>query len=105
MTMYGIIHMDASGDEDPPIEDLSLLYDELYDSGIEDGNVAVIHDDSHWCMSAHRDGGVIFECLGEKNSERHMDSVPKWQVLAMWKRLIEGEVDGLLKESWKPGYK
>lgn len=102
--MYGVVHMDASGDDDPPVESLSDLYDELQASGIVDGSVAVIHDDSHWCISAYRDGGVVFECIGERNTERHLESVPKERVLELWKRLIDGDIDGLLKEPWKPGY-
>ncbi len=43
--MFGVTHMDASGDDDPPIESLPALYDELTTSGIIDGNVAVINDD------------------------------------------------------------
>src|SRR5437588_1306532 len=49
--MFSIIHMDGSGDDDPTIESLSELYDELSLSGITDGNVSVIHQDSGWCMS------------------------------------------------------
>lgn len=101
--MFGVIHMDGSGEDNPPLENLSGLYDELFSSGIEDGNVAVIHDDSGWCISAHRDGGLVFEHLGN-GGERHMNQVPRERVLELWKRLIAGEIDGLLAESWKPGY-
>jgi hypothetical protein len=33
-----------------------------------------------------------------------MKSVTKETVQAFWKRLIVGDIEGLLKEPWKPGY-
>jgi hypothetical protein len=103
--MFSVIHMDASGDDDPPVESLSPLFEELHLSGIVDGNVAVIHEDSGWCMSAHRDGRLVFENLGERGTNaRHMIPVPKERVLELWKRLIEGKIDSLLNEPWNPGY-
>ncbi|WP_437950331.1 hypothetical protein WME98_05565 [Sorangium sp. So ce296] len=101
--MFSIIHTDGSGDENPPLESLSDLYDELASADREHGDVAVIHDDSGWSMSAHRDGRLIFEHLG-RGGERHMIAVPKARVLELWKRLIEGDIEGLLAETWKPGY-
>lgn len=101
--MHGVIHMDGSGDDNVPLEKLSDLYDELFTSGIFDGNVAVINDDTGWSISAHRDGRVVFEHLGE-GGERHMIPVPKERVLELWRRLIEGDIEGLLREPWNPGY-
>jgi hypothetical protein len=101
--MFGVTHMDASGEDDPPLESLSALLDELETSGILDGNVAVIHDDTGWCLSAHRDGRLVFEHLAE-GGERHMIPVPKERVLELWKRLIGGDIEGLLAEPWQPGY-
>jgi hypothetical protein len=103
--MFGVIHMDASGDDDPPLESLPDLYDELHTSGIVDGNVAVIHDGSGWCMSAHRDGRLVLEQLGTRGATaRHMIPVTKDRVLELWRRLTDGDIDNLLKEPWKPGY-
>ncbi len=95
--------MDGSGEDDPPLESLAALYDELALSGIMDGNVSVIHDDTGWCMSAHRDGRLVFEHLAE-GGEMHMIPVSKKRVLELWQRLIEGDVEGLLSEPWKLGY-
>ena len=102
--MYGVIHMDASGEDNPPLESLPDLYDELFTSGITDGNVSVINDDNDWSISAYRDGSLVFGKIGDPESERHMISVPKDVVLKLWKRLVDGDIDGLLKEPWKPGY-
>ena len=100
--MHGVIHMDGSADDDVPLENLLDLYDELFKSGIFDGNGAVINDDTGWCISAHRDGRVVFEHLGE-GGEQHMILVPKERVLELWRRLIDGDIGGLHTEPWKPG--
>lgn len=101
--MFSIIHTDGSGEENPPIESLAKLYDELLSADREHGDVAVVHDDSGWSMSAHRDGRLVLEHLGS-GGERHMIPVPKARVLELWRRLIDGDIDGLLREPWKPGY-
>ena len=101
--MFSVIHTDGSGDENPPLDSLSALYDELLSSDREHGDVSVVHEDTGWSMSAHRDGRLVFEHLG-KGGERHMMPVPKARVLQMWKRLIDGDIDRLFLEPWKPGY-
>jgi hypothetical protein len=102
--MFGVIHMDASGDDNPPLESLPSLYDELYSTGIEDGSVAVINDESGWCLSASRDHRIRFEQIGAPGTARHMKPVSKDRVLELWRRLIAGDIDGLLAEPWKLGY-
>ena len=101
--MFYVTHMDGSGDANPPLESLPDLYDELLSTDGEHGDVAVIHDESEWSMSAHRDGRLVFEQLRD-GGERHMIPVPKARVLELWGRLINGDIDGLLLEPWKPGY-
>ena len=64
-----------------------------------------IHDGTGWCISAHRDGGLVLEQLGKRGATaRHMEPVPKQRVLELWGRLIEGDIEGLLSEPWKLGY-
>jgi hypothetical protein len=103
--MYGIVHMDGSGEDNPPVERMSELYDELFSSGIVDGNVSVIDDNTGWGMSAHRDGRLVFEHLGGEGGPHHMIPVPKERVLELWRRLIDGDIHSILSEPWKPGYK
>jgi hypothetical protein len=103
--MFGILHTDGSGENNPPLERLSVLYDELLTTDQEHGDVSVINDDSQWSMSAYRDGRLVFEKLGTRGTTaRHMTRVQKERVLELWKRLINGEIDRLLLEPWKPGY-
>jgi hypothetical protein len=101
--MFGILHSDGAGEDNPPLASLSDLYDELLSADREHGDVAVINDDSGWCMSAHRDGRLVLEQLG-KGEPRHMIPVSKERLLELWKRLIDGDIDGLLSLPWKPGY-
>jgi hypothetical protein len=101
--MFTVMHMDANGDDDPPVESLPELYDELFESGIMDGSVAVINQDTGWCMSAHRDGRLIFVHLGD-GGERHMIPVQKERVIVLWNRLIAGDISGLQAEPWIMGY-
>ena len=103
--MFGVIHTDGSGEDNPPVESLSALYDELKDAGREHGDVSVIHDESHYCMSAHRNGRIVFERLGTRGREaRHIAGVSKDRVLALWSQLIVGDIEGILSEPWESGY-
>jgi len=101
--MYGVMHADGSGEDNPPVESLSDLYDELLSTDDEHPDVSVIHDDSGWCVSAYRSGLLVFEHLG-RGGERHMRNVPKERVLILWRRLIGGDIAGLLSEPWEEGY-
>jgi hypothetical protein len=55
-------------------------------------------------MSAHRDGRLVLGHLGGRGTERHMIPVSKERILELWRRLIHGDVDGVLSEPWTPGY-
>jgi hypothetical protein len=101
--MYSVRHTDGSGTDDPPLDSLGALYDELAGTDREHGDVAVIHDGTGWTLSAHRDGRVVFEHLAN-GGERHMIPVARDRVLELWQRLIAGDIDGLLREPWTPGY-
>jgi hypothetical protein len=102
--MFGVLHADGSGEDDPPIESLSRLYHELAETTAEHGDVSVIHDDTGWCVSAHRDGRVVLVNLGRRGEARHMSSVPKDGVLRLWRALIDGQIEAVLAEPWNPGH-
>ena len=92
--MFSVIHTDGSGVENPALDTLSALYDELLTAEKEHGDVAVISDDTGWILSAHRDGRLVFEHLAN-GGERHMYPISKEQVLLFWQRLIEGDIGSL----------
>jgi len=101
--MFSVIHWDGSSDANPPIASLPALLDELSAADREHGDVVVVHEDTGWSLSAHRDGRVVFENLSI-GGERHMKPVPRERVLDLWRRLIDGDVDGVLQEPWQSGY-
>jgi hypothetical protein len=102
--MFSVLHLDGSSDTDPPIDALSDLYDELQFADIEHVDVTVVHEDSGWSMSAYQSGRLIFEHLAQGGA-RHMIPVSKDRVLELWRMLAAGDMDTILKESWRPGYR
>jgi hypothetical protein len=101
--MYGVIHTNGSGEDNPPFESLPRLYDELLSADREHGDVSVIDDESGWCMSAHRDGRLVFTNLARRGA-RHMMAASKERVVQLWIRLINGNIDELFAEPWQDGY-
>jgi hypothetical protein len=101
--MYGILHIDGSGEDNPPLDRLPALYDELKSEEFAAGDVAVINDDLGWSMSAYRDGRVVLEHLRD-GGQRHLIPVQRERVLELWRRLIMGDLQGILAEPWKSGY-
>jgi hypothetical protein len=101
--MFSAIHWDGSSDKPTTRESLSDLFDELRIADQEHGDVAVVHEDSGWTISVHRDGRVVLENLSD-GGERHMIPVSKERVLQLWELLIKGDVDALLREPWELGY-
>lgn len=97
--------MDGSGEDDLPAEKFPQLYNELFNSGIFDGSVAVINDDNGWSISAHRDGRVVFEHLGGEGGSHHMIPVSKEKVIQLWVDLIAWNIDAIESEPWRDGYK
>jgi len=103
LNMFNVMHSDGTGEVNPPVESLSDLYDELSAADREHGDVSVAHEESGWCLSAHRDGRVVLEHLRD-GRPRHMIPVAKEQVIQLWIRLVDGDVEAILSEPWKEGY-
>jgi hypothetical protein len=101
--VFSILHWDGSWDENPPLDALPDLYDELKTTDPEHGEVSVTHDDTGWNLSAHRDGRLVFEHL-KQGGQRHMIPVSKERVLELWRLLAAGDIEAILKEPWRPGY-
>lgn len=102
--MYGALHVDGSGENNPPVESFSDLYDELLSADDEHPDVSIIHDDSGWSLSAYRSGLLVFEHLGHQGEKFHMRDVHKKRVLELWRLLAAGDIAGILSEPWKEGY-
>lgn len=101
--MFNIMHLDGSSDENPSLDMLSNLYDELQATDPEHVDVGVVDEDSGWGMSAYQSGRIILEHL-EQGGARHMIPVSKERVLELWRLLAAGDIEAILKEPWRPGY-
>ncbi|MBL8715659.1 MAG: hypothetical protein JNL79_06670 [Myxococcales bacterium] len=101
--MFWIRHTDDSDEDDPPLAALSDLYAELSTLDREHGEVSVTNDDIDWCVSAHRDGRVVL-VRRDVDEDQHMFPVDRERVIEIWRRLVDGDVAGLLREPWKAGY-
>jgi hypothetical protein len=101
---YIVTHRYGSDVRDPPLSTLPELLAEL-DSRLEDIEhtcVSLTHE-SEWCLSAYRDGLLIFEHL-ERRGERHMKGVPREKIIDLWKLLAVGDVARVEREPWIAGY-
>ncbi len=101
---YGVRHIDGSSDDDVPISALSALYDELRRSDGEHNDVAVIDDDTSWCVTAYPSGLVIFQCLAD-GAAFHLHGAHKPDVIRMWTMLINGDLSEIRKFPWNDGFK
>lgn len=101
---YVIRHLDGSGDDGLPTSSFESLYDELRYADGEHNDVAVIDDDTGWCITAYPSGLVIFQCLAD-GIAFHMRGIDKLQVIQMWMQLSRGDLDGVRKLPWKSGFK
>jgi hypothetical protein len=94
------------GDMEPCTASSSLasLAAELEQASREHGSVAVTNEDG-WSLSLRVCGRLVLENV-ENPSEgpRHMSNVGTSEVVELWKLLIDGEIDRVLKRRWLPGY-
>ena len=94
------------GDErNPPIERLRALLQEL-DIQIEDTehpDISLTHE-TEWCLSAFPSGLLVWENLEDEDANpRHMEGVPREEVLSLWLKLAEGDISAVDAEPWLPG--
>jgi hypothetical protein len=101
--MISIIHWDGTSEPTPDIGSLGDLFDELATADREHGDVSVVDEESGWCMTAHRDGRLVFENLS-MGGERHMKPVSKDRVLQLWRLLADDQIEAILREPWVLGY-
>lgn len=101
---YGIRHLDGSSDDDAPISSFESLYDELRNADGEHADVAVIDDDTGWCLTAYASGLVLLESLAD-GTAAHLRGLDKKQVIELWTHLARGSMDEVRKWPWQDGLK
>lgn len=98
-------HRDGSMEPSPSAESLTRLLAEL--DGRDDpkhGDVSVSHE-SGWTLSAFCSGRVVFENVEDDSvAPQHMYKVPRSDALALFERLINGDVEAVAQQQWKDGY-
>ena len=101
---YHITHRWGDMEDEPPLDSLSALYDELEYEDEEHTSVSLTHE-SEWDLGAYGGGLLIWENLETENNEaRHMENVPKEKVLELWRKLAQGKINEINQEPWLPGY-
>ena len=102
---FHVNHRYGAAESDPPLSSLPLLLRELADrpEDAEHTDVSVTHE-SEWCISAFMAGYLILENL-ESGQPRHMRDVPDAKIIELWSLLAVGDLEKVMSEPWKPGYK
>ncbi len=110
MSNFGISHIDGSEETNPPFTSLELLYEELFHSQHR-GTVTVSNDDLGICIEACRGQNAVIlidtNRLMDENGNilgKHMNHLPKEQVLELWKLLIDGKMDEISAMPWIQGF-
>ena len=102
----GFIIRHRLGDEDdqPDLSVLEALLDEL-DSADEEHVSVSIQDDSGWTLSVYVSGGVTWENVEDDPVRpRHMEGLPRSGALELARAVAAGDLDGVEREPWLPGY-
>jgi len=101
---YHVTHRSGDMEDEPTLDSLSALYDELEHEDDEHPSVSLTHE-SEWDLGAYGGGLLIWENLETENSEaRHMKNLPKEKVLELWEKLAQGKIEEINREPWLPGY-
>ncbi len=101
---HGIRHLDGSSDDDAPTSSFESLYDELRHADGEHTDVAVIDDDTGWCITAYSSGLVLLESLADGTTS-HLRGLDRKQVIELWMHLARGSMDEVRKLPWQDGLK
>jgi hypothetical protein len=78
---------------------MRTFLDEL-DPEDEEHGAAWLADDDGNTLEYEVSGNL---CFSRGENSRHLSQVPKDQVLALWKQLALGDLDGLEELPWQPG--
>lgn len=86
--------------EDPPVERLKSLLDELENEDEEPFVDALVTHESGWELAANHAGRLLWR---KGDDVRHMLDVPREKVLDLWAKLAAGEINAVEAEPWIDG--
>jgi hypothetical protein len=79
------------------------LLDELTDTTIEHGDVAVGHE-SGWTLTVLASGRVVWEDVEEGTAARHLDGLSREDILVLMALVASGDTGAVEARPWVPGY-
>lgn len=102
--MYVVLRWWGKSEHNLPPERFLEVISELGAADAEHSSVSLKHE-SEWELSYGRSGNVGFENVESKEAKpRHMSTVSPSQVVELWTRLADGDLEWLERQPWKSGY-
>ena len=89
--------------DEPSEEAMASALAELDEDDEEHPDTWLSHENG-WSLSADQDGRLTWENADEDGEPRHLLDVSRAKVLALWRRLAEGDLEAIEREPWRPGY-
>jgi hypothetical protein len=103
---YFIRHRRGAEEDDPPLEALSRLLDELDEdpADSEHTSVSVTHE-TEWTVSVYRDGFLILENFANEDLEpMHLAGQTTEGTVSLLTAIAKGAIDEVRAAPWRPGY-
>lgn len=100
---FSIMHVSGEEEDDPSLSALTSLVDELVLAEAEHPDIAV-SDESGWTLSAFRSGRVVWEHVEADVEPRHLEHMPREQLITMLEALAEQDIEFVEAHPWRPGY-
>lgn len=100
---FSMTHTSGAMDQDPSLEAVRALLDELDTADDEHSDVAVSHE-SGWTLSALQGGRLAWENVEEDEEPRHRVGVERNEVVRLFEALTRGDLAEIETQPWSPGY-
>lgn len=101
---FSVLHTDGHGEDDPSLDTLVQLLEELAFADEEHRDISVIHQESAWCVSVHGGGRLVLENLRQRTEAKHMTGVSAQVALAIMELVARGNIESAFSHPWNPGY-
>ena len=116
MTYYAVARWTGGGEDNPPVERLREILQELDVHDPEHPDCWLVHRETGWTLSAFSSGLLIWANDGGPDpsrdpepdligypGDRHMKGVSREKVLELWLKLAAGDIAAVEAEPWLPG--
>ena len=112
MTYYAVDRWTGGGEDNPPVERLREILQELDVHDPEHPDCWLVHRQTGWSLSAFSSGLLIWQNDGGTDPDtdlidypgaRHLKGVSREKVLELWLKLAVGDIVAVEAEPWLPG--